>query len=360
MFCIAAFIILAILGIFSARYRTLAKQAWRCVWKKVRFRPCDINFAEQMKGKLLGKLIVRRPRLARFLNRWIDWLALLFVILSLWSLLYVAVAGLNLFVYDTCNPKQAESCSLGGEACSIASSQLTFVQALRQFALISYTKQEFSNLGKTIALIPSRLKSWDPKEYLSPVPHYYRPFNPAKPTALEIIDPGCKFCAKLFGNIKQAGFEERYNLTYVVYPIADPHTSSGYKFSNSLVIASYLEASKDVQPQQPTSPVPPDWQILEKVFTGSDGQGKPWQEQFNLLFSHDQAKQVLEQFLVEAGYSPEQIKQIRGLADSQDIKDRLNKQRDIVERQVQTVKIPTILFGGRRYDRVVDVPTLAK
>ena len=104
MFCIAAFVVLFICGIFSAAYRKLARKAWHCVLRRITFRPCDINFSEEMKGKLLGKIILIHPRLARFLDRWIDVFAWIFAILSIWSLAAVSLAGLNLLIYDTCDP----------------------------------------------------------------------------------------------------------------------------------------------------------------------------------------------------------------------------------------------------------------
>ena len=52
MFCIAAFIILALISIFSARYRKLAKKAWSCTLRRVTLRPCDTSFKEETKNKL--------------------------------------------------------------------------------------------------------------------------------------------------------------------------------------------------------------------------------------------------------------------------------------------------------------------
>ena len=360
MFCIAAFIVLAILGIFSARYRQLAGRAWQCVIKKLTFKKCDINFAEEVKGKLLGRLIISHPGLARFLNKWIDFLALVFVVLSVWSLLYVAVAGLNLFVYDTCKPQSGQSCSLSGEACTIGRQELGFWGSVKANQEGTWLKQEFGDLWQTVSLVPSRLKSWDATKYLSPKPTYYYPFDQVKPVAIEIIDPGCKYCAELFKNIKQSGFENKYNLSYIVYPIQDPDTLNGWHFANSNVVASYLEAVKEVMPNTPVGNVAPDWQILEKIFTGKDSHGQPWQSQFNLIFNEQQATVVIQQFLKEAGYSESQIDQINTFSQSLQVKARLDRQREIVEKEVQTVKIPTILFGGRRYDRVIGADKLTK
>ena len=94
------------------------------------FRPCDINFSEEMKGKLLGRIILIHPRFARFLDRWINVFAWIFAILSIWSLAAVSLGGLNLLIYDTCDPQHAENCSLSGEACSVSSYTPGFWESL--------------------------------------------------------------------------------------------------------------------------------------------------------------------------------------------------------------------------------------
>ncbi len=350
MFCIAAFIIFLILGIFSARYRTLAKKAWVCVARKMTFRPCEIGFKEDAKNMLIGSLILTRPRLAKFLDRWIDTLATLFVVLSLWSLLVVFQSGLNLFVYDTCTPQNAESCSLSGEACGVTSDRPTFFEAVKAFEVLDWTVNEAFFFEDTVSRIPDRFKDWKPEEYIDKTATYYQPFDPQKPIALEVIDPGCKFCAKLFGNIKTAGFEEKYNLTYIPYAIPNTHSSSGYKFPNSSLVISYLEAVK-LFPLD--SKIPADWQILEKLFVGKAPDGALYQEQFNLLYSKQEAEEVIIGWLKEMGYDEGRIEQIRAAAGSDMVKQRIEKQKVTVEEHIRTIKIPTIMFDGRRYDRVI-------
>ena len=100
------------------------------------------------------------------------------------------------------------------------------------------------------------------------------------------MDPGCQACAcaSLFRNIQAAGFANRYNLTYLAFPIPDATTWSHYKFMNSYLIATYLEAMKQIAPANATSNVPPDWQTLERMYTGTDTQGVKWQERFDLNY----------------------------------------------------------------------------
>ncbi len=357
MFCIAAFIVFAILGIFSASYRDLAKKAWHCVLRRVTLRPCDIDCSEEVKGKLIGKLVFRAPRLARFLSRWIDWLAFLFVILSIWSLLYVLDAGLNLWVYDTCNPINVESCSLSGEACGVNQFSITFTDAVSEGKLGEWVAQPFVRFGQTVSRIPDRMKTWKPEEYLPPTASYYAPFDSSKPTALEVIDPSCKYCRELYQHIIAADFEHTHNLAYMLYPIPDRTKPGGYKFARSPLMASYIEAAKTLKPAHPVSATPADWQLLEKIFTG-EGSGADLQTQFVMQFTQRQAEETLHELLLQIGYTEDQAAVVAQRAGSPDIQQKLAAQKTIVEDRLRTIKIPTILFNGRRYDRVVSVDTL--
>jgi hypothetical protein len=353
MFCIAAFVVLFLCGIFSATYREQAKKAWHCVMRRITFRACDINFSEEMKGKLIGKVILVHPRLARFIDRWIDAFAWLFAILSVWSLASVSLAGMNLLVYDTCSPEHSENCSLSGEACSISSYVPGFWELTLQGKAQDWFVNEATTLATTVEAIPGRFRTWHAEDYVSTDSTWYHPFDPAKPMAFEVVDPGCSACASLFRNIKASGFENRYNLTYLAFPIPEAGTWTGYKFINSYLIATYLEAVKQVKPAHPTGDVPPDWRVLEKIYRGSDPTGVPWQQRFDTNFGPDEARGALSGFCREFGYSDEQQDQIRQLAGSESVAAKVREHRLIVEQEIRTVKIPTIFFAGRRFDRVV-------
>lgn len=352
MFCIAAFIIFAILGIFSASHRSLAKKAWGCVLRRITFKPCDISVQEEIKSRLVGRFILTKPRLARFINRFAGAFAWTFVTLSVWSIVVVINSGLNLFVYDTCNPDNPESCSLAGGGCGITSGKPGFWLSLKEGQVLLWAKDEALTFGETVSRIPNRLKTWDPKEFVSDSNTYYKPFVENKPTALEIIDPSCKFCAKLFGNIKDTGFADRYNLTYLVYPIPDARQADGYRFPHSRLIASYLEAIKRYPLLNAT--IPADWQILEKIFSGEDDDNVAYQIKFNTVYTAEEAENRLIRWLAEMGYSESQLNAIRQTSRSDEVRATLARQKSIVEDQVQTIKIPTIMFDGRRYDRAVE------
>ncbi len=352
MFCIVAFVIFAILGIFSASYRSLAKKAWSCVWRRLTFKPCDMDLQEELKSRLVGKYILTKPRLGRFLSRYAGALAWIFVILSIWSLVVVLNSGLNLFVYDTCNPNNPESCSLGGGGCGITSGRPNFWTSFKEGNGLVWAKDSIFTFGETISRVPNRLKTWNPIFYVDESSTYYNTFNKNKPSALEVIDPSCKFCAKLFENIKETKFAEKYNLTYLAYPIPDKKQSNGFRFPHSWLITSYLEAMKQYPLKDAKTPA--DWQILERIFVGKDADGVLYQVKFNTIYNAQEAENILLGWLTEVGYTESQIKEIQSASRSEQVRSNLFRQRATVEEKIQTIKIPTIIFGGRRYDRAVE------
>lgn len=358
MFCIAAFIILGIIALFSASYRPLAAKAWYCVGRRVTFKPCDIDFSEEMKAKLIGKLVFTHPRLARFLSRWIEWISFAFVALSIWSLVSVANAGLNLWVYDTCYPQNAESCSLGGEACGVQQTQLGLIQAVSEGRLIEWTTGPFTRFAETVSRIPDRLKDWHAQDYLGPTPSFFAPRDESKPYALEIIDPGCTFCKKLTGNLINAGVTENANVSYLLYPI--PLGSTGAtKFPHSTLVASVIEASKRVAPSQSAGQLSADWHLIELLFAEpAEGETVDLQTRVNIAMTRADAERTLRELLAQVGYGQAQVEEVMAAAAGEDVRASLAEQRRIVEEEVRTIKIPTLLFNGRRYDRVVDVETL--
>ena len=56
MFCIISFVVLSILGIFSATNRALARESLDCVLRRVTLRPCNTGFDEKMKARILGSV----------------------------------------------------------------------------------------------------------------------------------------------------------------------------------------------------------------------------------------------------------------------------------------------------------------
>ena len=356
MFCIAAFIILALISIFSARYRKLAKKAWSCTLRRVTLRPCDTSFKEETKNKLLSHVAKKTPKLVKAADIGIEVAAFLFVALTIWSILVVLESGLNLFVWGTCNPSNASSCSLSSETCSIDKVNKSLWTLTLEGKPFDWFVNEANNLGNTFANIPTRLQSWDANNYLPENASFYFKKDNSKPLALEMIDPGCQVCAHLFKNIKEAGFENRYNLTYIAYPIKNPNESGKYKFANSYTVTSYLESIK--MNQLDGLKTPADWQILERNFTWKDSKNTPYQVKINTMMDQTQTKDLIQSWLKDIGYSQEQINKIDADANDQKVADIIKQNQDIVNNKVKTVKIPTIIFDGHRHDGLISVQDL--
>jgi len=356
MFCIAAFIVLVIISIFSASHRKLAKKAWSCTLRRVTFRPCDTSFKEEAKSKLLSHVAKRTPKLVKTADVAIEVAAFILVILTIWSLLSAINSGLNLYVWGTCNPDQASSCSLGAETCSIDKAKQSLWDLTKQGKPWEWFINEAGSFTNTIANIPTRMQSWNANDYLPQNATYYFTKDDSKPTALEIIDPGCQVCGHLFKNIKSAGFENKYNLSYIAFPIKNPNIDGQYKFTNSYTVTRYLESIK-MHPLNNLK-TPADWQILERIFTWKDDSGTYYQIKINSLMDQSQTIDLINSWLKDLGYSTEQIDQITTDANSQEIKQIIEQNQQIVENKIRTVKIPTIIFNSQRHDGLVNTTDL--
>jgi thiol-disulfide isomerase/thioredoxin len=102
--CIVAMVVFAILGIFSARYRSLAKEAFKCTFRMVTFRSCETNLEQRIRSKLTAKLMKPFPKIAKFTYKNFKILSWFFVILFFSSMFYSGYSLYNLFVHGSCNP----------------------------------------------------------------------------------------------------------------------------------------------------------------------------------------------------------------------------------------------------------------
>lgn len=112
MICILSFIVLGILGIFSTTHRQLAKEAFRCVAKRIILRPCITGFDKKIKSKIVGKILKRNQPIGKFVHKYFQALAWVFVILMTVSFIYSALGIYNLIRYKTCDPAHPENCIL--------------------------------------------------------------------------------------------------------------------------------------------------------------------------------------------------------------------------------------------------------
>ena len=352
MFCIAAFIVLLVLGVFSARYRGYLRRAWGCTLRRVTFRPCDTSFSQDIKDHLLAPVAAWRPGLVRPAAIAIEVAALMVIVTTILSAYVVAKGAVNLWVYGTCDKANSQGCALGSSSCSIGALEPTFLDKVVTLNIAGAIGGEVADVAETIGAIPDRLRTWDAAAYLPPNVTWRTGFDPARPTALEIVDPGCSVCAKLAANIREAGFADRYNLAYIAYPIPD---LTGTRFPNSGLVVRYLEALR-LHPVA-SAEVPVDWQLLERILSGTDPSGEPWQKVVNRATT-EEAAALLHGWLGEFGLDAAAIETIAAEADSARVASIIEANQALVRNTIGTRKIPTMIFDGSRHDGLVDVEGL--
>lgn len=108
--CIVALVVFSFLSIVSAHYRPLAKDAFKCVFKMIQFKSCDVQLETKIKTKITSKLMIIPP-LARFFYKYFKPISWAFTISFFASLIYSAYGIYNLIVFGSCDPNSA-SCEL--------------------------------------------------------------------------------------------------------------------------------------------------------------------------------------------------------------------------------------------------------
>jgi len=111
MICLVALFTFSVLGIFSAKYRSLAREAFKCVFLRLTLRPCDTKLDERIRSKLTSKLLRRSPKLARVFYKHFEIISWAFTILFFSSMIYSSYSLYNLYVHGTCDP-YSDDCPL--------------------------------------------------------------------------------------------------------------------------------------------------------------------------------------------------------------------------------------------------------
>ncbi len=352
MVCIAAFIILAVLvlavpliRLFSRRLAdqimTLFRRSTHCFTRRITLRTCDTTFAEDVKGTVLRRVVLRHPSWVKPLSALMELLSVLIVLTTIWSVLVGAKSLVSLYVYGTCNPTTPSSCSLdGSEACTIDAVPVAFNEHP-----VRWIREWFSEFGEAIMAIPTKLKHWEARDYLPSQVSYYDDYDQSKPTALDIIDPGCTVCANSFKKQLARGFFKKYNVAILSYPIKDGR--GGYKFPNSYLVAQYLVAVQ-LKPLK-KSGQPMIWQMIKRMYTGKTADGDSNQNAFNVAYDQAKAERVLRDWLRDFGYSDQQLEEITKLARSDQVAKIIEGNVRLVNDKVKTKKIPTEIFAGQRH-----------
>ena len=343
MVCIAAFIILAIIGVFVAiisifkpkvgkAYLKMFKKAWGCLWKKVRLQKCETGFKDDVKNTILSRVIVKHPKWVKPLSVLIEVLSVVIVIIAVWALLTAIKSLLALWVLGSCNVTKPSACSMGAEVCSIDESEPTNP--------IEGTVRWFTEWGEIFEAIPDKFKTYDASSYN----FNYVSANPGmgadKPVAVDIFDPGCSVCLVSYRNQKEAGFFDNYDVHLVPFAIQD--ADNNYKFANSEIIVKYMFSAEQLRSGLAIK-------ILDRIFTEKTDEGIAYQEMFNNEYSRDEAVSQLEKWLSLDGINSDGIKEIRKIVDYPETADKLNNNRSIVENELKVKGIPTTIYDGVRH-----------
>ncbi|MBP3899833.1 hypothetical protein J6D24_03480 [Candidatus Saccharibacteria bacterium] len=338
MVCVAAFIILVLIGVFVAaisifkrdfgrRYLKALKKAFHCFGKKVRLQKCDTNFSDDVKSLLLRKVILKKPKLVKPLSITIEIASVLLVVLTVWSIIEAAKAGLSLWVFGTCNISQPSNCALGADSCGLDEDNLNW----------------FTEWGELFSNIPDRLKTWNAADYDDFAFAFATGNMDSDNIALSIIDPGCSVCLQSYKNIQKSDtFLKNHQLRIVLYPIRN--TNGELRFKNSELITRFILATNQIMKNLGYSE-----KIINRLFTEYDKNGTIYQSVFNNELNTDEALSLLSEWLNEWGIAPEAVAKIRETLYSQEITNQLEHNIELVNSKIKPKGIPTMIYDGKKH-----------
>lgn len=347
MVCIAAFIILLLVGVaaifisifnrdFGRRYLAALKKSFHCFGKRIRLQKCDTNFSDDVKTMLLKKVIIKKPKLVKPLSIGIEIASILLVVLTAWSIIEAVKAGFALWVFGTCNVSQPSNCALGAESCSIDENNLNW----------------FTEWGEIFSNIPDRVRTWNAADYVDTTSSDTQKLAPiftvgsGSEVALEIIDPGCAVCLQSYKNIlNDSDFLSKHTIYFVAYPIKNP--SGEYRFKSSELITRYLLATSGITIGDESAPV--SEKILRRIFTEYDADGVIYQAAFNDSLGRDQATALLDSWLIGWGITGNALENIKTETYSETIESQLLTINKIINEQIKPKGIPTGIYNGKKH-----------
>ena len=89
--------------------------------------------------------------------------------------------------------------------------------------------------------------------------------------------------------------------------------------------------------------------IIDRIFMEKDDKHSAYQTNFNDVYSAEKAKEVLQDWLKEFGYSDDEIKKIDELAQTDEISEIFKHHDDLVKNNIHAKGIPTMIFDGRKH-----------
>lgn len=349
MVCIAAFIILCLMSVIvgflsifrrdiGKRWWKTFKKSWGCVGKRVTLQKCETGFKDDIKNSILSKVIVKKPKLVKPISIGIEVASVLIVLITVWSLVEGAKAGLALWSLGTCNVQRPEACSLGAEVCSIDgdSGPKNPIEAIGYW---------FSDWGEIFGAIPDKFRDWDSAVFdFDGV--LMKDVEGSR--AIDIFDPGCSVCLQSYRAQRESGFFEKNKVLLVPFPIQD--AEGKFKFANSKLIVSYIFAVRDAEkPEGYNLELEPAAAIIDRIFMGKNSEGKNYQKLFNDYYSSEQAEKELQDWLKMFGYSDEQIQEIEKQSHSEKVWEMISNNNNIVVNDIHAKGIPTMIYNGKKH-----------
>lgn len=343
MVCIAAFIILAIVGVFVAilsifkpklwkSYTKALSKAWGCLWKKVRLQKCETGFKDDVKNTLLSRIMLKNPKLVKPLSIIIEILSVIIVVVVVWAILTAIKSLLAIWALGSCNVTKPSACSLGAEVCSIDESEPTNP--------LEATGRWFTEWGEIFDAIPEKFRTYNADDYDFNYIDVTGEGNKNLSTAVDIFDPGCSVCMISYRNQKEAGFFNNYIVELVPFAIQD--TDGKYKFKNSEIVVRYMFAAEQVKSGTAQA-------IIDKIFTGKNSEGVSYQNKFNEDYSNEEAANKIESWLSDLGMNADEVKTVREITTYPETTEKMNQNKNIIENQLKVKGIPTMIYDGQRH-----------
>ena len=117
--CVIALVVFAILGIFSASHRALAREAFDCVFRKMTLRPCNTGLDARLRMIVSMKVMKRSEAAGKFVHANFEMISLLFTVLMVGSMALTGVGIYNYWAFGNCNgPGSSELCVFNPETYS--------------------------------------------------------------------------------------------------------------------------------------------------------------------------------------------------------------------------------------------------
>ena len=344
MVCIAAFIILALIGGFVAvisifkptvgkNYLKLFKKAWGCLWKKVRLQKCETGFKDDVKNTILSRVIVKHPKWVKPLSVLIEIISVLIVVVAVWAVLTAIKSLLALWALGSCNVTKPSACTLGAEVCSIDESEPKNV--------FEATGRWFTEWGEIFEAIPEKFKTYNASEYDFNYVSVNTSTNADKPIAIDIFDPGCSVCMASYRNQKAAGFFDEYDVHLVPFAIQD--ADGNYKFKNSETVVRYMFAAEQIEAGLAVK-------ILDHIFMDKNEDGVIYQTVLNSEdFTDTETIYLLEWWLKEAGIAEDGLKTIHEIAYYPETTTKMTENKELIEQTLKIKGIPTMIYDGSKH-----------